>query len=302
MAYGTRWLNSAFIRALHWALSWAESIIFLLLTPICLISILTPSHLRLGLLNGLLPLGLLDKSLKKLLPTSILATWPAHLILLLRPISKTVSNWLQAEPTSDRKFHIWFRTNIHMIIHNTPSLLFLLLWHITSRSNHILGNWCTSRSTESVQFLGLLLGILPLMWLRNIFLGIRLSFIIIILPHLCKDYIINYYIVSSTHHCLGALSSNSFFKHWPIEYHMESKACYINRKPWRIGSEFKLLIFYLIYFTWKSYQNCHEYVRIVLGTRTLLYSIHHEPGNTLPTEELYRFRSKEMLISYEESW
>ena len=82
MAYGTRWLNSAFIRALHWALSWAESIIFLLLTPICLISILTPSHLRLGLLNGLFAVSLHVKILKSLLPSSILATCLVHLNLL----------------------------------------------------------------------------------------------------------------------------------------------------------------------------------------------------------------------------
>ena len=37
------------------------------------------SHLRLGYSNRLFPVGLPDKLLKALLPSSILATWPAHL-------------------------------------------------------------------------------------------------------------------------------------------------------------------------------------------------------------------------------
>ena len=40
------------------------------------------SHLRLGLPNGLFTLGLPIKILKALLPSSILATWLAHLNLL----------------------------------------------------------------------------------------------------------------------------------------------------------------------------------------------------------------------------
>ena len=40
------------------------------------------SHLRLNLPNGLFPVGLPDKILKALLPSSILATWLAYLSLL----------------------------------------------------------------------------------------------------------------------------------------------------------------------------------------------------------------------------
>ena len=40
------------------------------------------SHLRLGLPKGLFPEGLPVKILKVLLPSSILATYPAHLYLL----------------------------------------------------------------------------------------------------------------------------------------------------------------------------------------------------------------------------
>ena len=44
--------------------------------------LLLPSHLRLGLLKGLIPVGLPVNILKALLLSSILATCPAHLNLL----------------------------------------------------------------------------------------------------------------------------------------------------------------------------------------------------------------------------
>ena len=59
MAYGTRWFNAAFTRALQKSLSRAESIQFLVLIHISLRSILNidlPS--RLGLPNGLFLVGL----------------------------------------------------------------------------------------------------------------------------------------------------------------------------------------------------------------------------------------------------
>ena len=56
---------------------------FLVLIPISLRSILVmSSHLRLGLPKGIFPIGLPVKILKAVLPSSILATWPAHLNLL----------------------------------------------------------------------------------------------------------------------------------------------------------------------------------------------------------------------------
>jgi hypothetical protein len=51
--------------------------------PISSRSILILSfHLRLGFLKGLFPVGLPVNILKAVLPTFILATWPAHLTLL----------------------------------------------------------------------------------------------------------------------------------------------------------------------------------------------------------------------------
>ena len=71
MAYGTRRFNAAFIRALP------------ALIPISSRSILIlSSYLRLGFPKGLFPVGLPVKILKALLPSSILATYPAHLNLI----------------------------------------------------------------------------------------------------------------------------------------------------------------------------------------------------------------------------
>jgi hypothetical protein len=83
MAYGTRRFNVANTRAFDYSLSWAESTQFLVLIPISLRCILIlSSHLRLGLHKGFFPVGLPVKILKALLPSSILATCPAHLHLL----------------------------------------------------------------------------------------------------------------------------------------------------------------------------------------------------------------------------
>ena len=69
MAYGTRRF-----------LFWTETTQLPALIPISSRSILIlSSHLRWGLPNGLFPLGLPVKVLKALLPSSILATCPAHL-------------------------------------------------------------------------------------------------------------------------------------------------------------------------------------------------------------------------------
>ena len=65
------------------SLSRTESTQSLVLIPIYLKSILIlSSHLYLDLSNGPLPVGLPVIILKALLPSSILATWPAHLNLL----------------------------------------------------------------------------------------------------------------------------------------------------------------------------------------------------------------------------
>ena len=63
--------------------SWAESTQLFVLLPIYLRSIIIlSSHLRLSLPKGFFPVGLPVKILKALLPSSNLATWPAHLNLL----------------------------------------------------------------------------------------------------------------------------------------------------------------------------------------------------------------------------
>ena len=69
---------------------WTESIHFLVLIPISLrFNLIFHSHLRLGLPTCLFPAGVPVKILKPVLPSSILATWPAHLGLLeLIPLTK----------------------------------------------------------------------------------------------------------------------------------------------------------------------------------------------------------------------
>jgi hypothetical protein len=76
MAYGTRRFNVAFTRCLQLSLSWAESTQLPTMIPISSRSILIlSSHLRLGV-------GLPVTILEALLPYSILATCPTHLIFL----------------------------------------------------------------------------------------------------------------------------------------------------------------------------------------------------------------------------
>jgi hypothetical protein len=80
MVYRTRRFNAAFTRALQLSLSWAEWTPFPALIPWSSRSILIlSSHLRLGLPKGLFSLGLPVRILTALLPSSILATFPAHL-------------------------------------------------------------------------------------------------------------------------------------------------------------------------------------------------------------------------------
>ena len=84
MAYGTRRLNAAFARTPQKSLSWAESTQLPAFIPISPRSILIlSSYLRLGLPKFLFLVGLPVKILKALLPSSILARCPTHLLDLI---------------------------------------------------------------------------------------------------------------------------------------------------------------------------------------------------------------------------
>ena len=81
--YGTKRFITAFTSARHLSLSWASSIQYIPTHPTSWRYVLTlTSHLCLGLPIGLVPSGFPTKTLHMLLPSSICATCPAHLILL----------------------------------------------------------------------------------------------------------------------------------------------------------------------------------------------------------------------------
>ena len=76
MAYGTRRFSVTFTRALQYPYPEPNSSYwYIFLRSFIILS----SHLRLGLLKSLFPVGVPVKVLKALLPSSILATWHAHL-------------------------------------------------------------------------------------------------------------------------------------------------------------------------------------------------------------------------------
>ena len=80
MAYETQTFYATFTRTLQKSLFLAESSQFLVFMSISLrFALILSSHLRLGLPKGLFPVGLPAKILKASLPSSILATCPAHL-------------------------------------------------------------------------------------------------------------------------------------------------------------------------------------------------------------------------------
>ena len=81
--HGTRRFITALTSIRHLSISWANPILSIYPHPTSWRSILILStHLRLGLHSGLLPSGFPTKSLYTTLSSPILATCPAHLILL----------------------------------------------------------------------------------------------------------------------------------------------------------------------------------------------------------------------------
>jgi hypothetical protein len=81
--YGTGRFITVFLRALHWSLSWARSIQSIPSHPAPLRSTLILStHLRLGLPSGIIPFGFPTDILYGVLFSPLLATCPAHHILL----------------------------------------------------------------------------------------------------------------------------------------------------------------------------------------------------------------------------
>jgi hypothetical protein len=69
-----------FTRAFHWSLSWARCIQSTLSQPISARYILISSHLYLGHLSGLFPLGFLTKILYTFLILPMCAAYPTHLV------------------------------------------------------------------------------------------------------------------------------------------------------------------------------------------------------------------------------
>ena len=95
MAYAT------FTKVLQFFLSWLASIQFLVLTPVSLSCIvILCSHLRLGLPRRIFPVGLPLKIWKALLPSSILATCPAHSKLLHLIVHTLLGEWYKLFPFS----------------------------------------------------------------------------------------------------------------------------------------------------------------------------------------------------------